>query len=67
MATPRAGLVGERAEPAPLQPILVREGCLRIKGKWSIMNNARNLEPEMRLKAAQLNVEMGDWVHSLAP
>jgi hypothetical protein len=31
------------------------------------MNNARNLEPEMRLKAAQLNVEMGDWVHSLAP
>jgi hypothetical protein len=31
------------------------------------MNNARNLEPEMRLRVAQLNVEMGDWVHSLAP
>jgi hypothetical protein len=31
------------------------------------MNNARNLEPEMRLKVAQLKVEMGDWVHSLAP
>src|ERR1039457_30329 len=31
------------------------------------MNNARNIEPEMRLKAAQLNIEMGDWVHSLTP
>jgi len=31
------------------------------------MNKARNLEPEMRLKVAQLHVEMGDWVHSLAP
>ena len=31
------------------------------------MNNDRNLEPEMRLKAAQLNVGMGDWVHSFAP
>jgi hypothetical protein len=31
------------------------------------MNNARNIEPEMRLKAAQLNIEMGDWVHGLAP
>ena len=31
------------------------------------MNNARNLEPEMRVKAAQLNIEMGDWVHGLAP
>ena len=30
------------------------------------MNNARNIEPALRLKAAQLNVEMGDWVHSLA-
>jgi hypothetical protein len=44
-----------------------RKVYLRIKSKWSIMNNARNLEPEMRLKAAQLNMEMGDWVHSLAP
>jgi hypothetical protein len=59
--------MGERAEPAPLQPILVRKVCLRINSKWSIMNNARNIEPEMRLKAAQLNVEMGDWFHSLAP
>lgn len=33
------------------------------KGK---MNSARNIEPALRLKAAQLNVEMGDWVHSLA-
>jgi hypothetical protein len=31
------------------------------------MNNARNMEPDLRFKAAQLNVEMGDWVHSLAP
>jgi hypothetical protein len=31
------------------------------------MNNARNIEPDLRLKAAQLNIEMGDWVHSLAP
>jgi len=31
------------------------------------MNNARNIEPSLRLKAAQLNIEMGDWVHSLAP
>ena len=28
---------------------------------------ARNIEPEERVKAAQLAVEMGDWVHSLAP
>jgi hypothetical protein len=31
------------------------------------MNQARYLEPVDRVKAAQLNVEMGDWVHSLAP
>jgi len=31
------------------------------------MNRARNLEPADRLKVAQLNVAMGDWVHSLAP
>ena len=31
------------------------------------MNNARNIEPDLRLKAAQLHIEMGDWVHSLAP
>ena len=31
------------------------------------MNSARNIEPNLRLKAAQLHVEMGDWVHSLAP
>lgn len=31
------------------------------------MNNARNIEPDLRLKVAQMNVEMGDWVHGLAP
>jgi hypothetical protein len=31
------------------------------------MNRARNLEPADRLRAAQLAVEMGDWVHSLTP
>lgn len=31
------------------------------------MNGARNMEPEQRLKAAQMNIEMGDWVHGLAP
>jgi hypothetical protein len=31
------------------------------------MNSARNIEPELRLKAAQLHIEMGDWVHSSAP
>jgi len=31
------------------------------------MNNARNIEPDLRLKAAQLNIEIGDWVHLLAP
>lgn len=30
------------------------------------MNNARNLEPEDRLKPAQVDVGMGDWVHSCA-
>lgn len=64
---PRAGLGGGRAQPAPHQPILVREVCLRIKSKWSNMNNARNIEPDLRLKAAEFNIAMGDWVHSLAP
>jgi hypothetical protein len=31
------------------------------------MNKARKIEPEGRLKVAQLNVEMGDWVYGLAP
>lgn len=31
------------------------------------MNQARKIEPEMRVAPAQLNVEMGDWVHALAP
>jgi len=31
------------------------------------MNNARNIEPEARIRTAQVNIEMGDWVHSLAP
>ena len=31
------------------------------------MNSARLIEPDMRLKVAQMNIEMADWVHSLAP
>ncbi len=31
------------------------------------MNLARWIEPADRVKAAALAVEMGDWVHSLAP
>jgi hypothetical protein len=31
------------------------------------MNNARNIEPELRMKAAALHIQMGDWVHGLAP
>lgn len=31
------------------------------------MNAARYIEPVDRLKAAELAVAMGDWVHSLAP
>jgi hypothetical protein len=31
------------------------------------MNSARKFEPDERIKTAQLQIEMGDWVHSLAP
>lgn len=31
------------------------------------MNNARNIEPDLRLNAAQLNVEMGDWGSLIGP
>ena len=31
------------------------------------MNSARKFEPSERLKVAQLQIEMGDWVHSIAP
>jgi len=31
------------------------------------MNHARYLEPHERVRAAKLNVEMGDWVNVLAP
>jgi len=31
------------------------------------MNSARYIEPKDRIKAAELAVAMGDWVHSLAP
>jgi hypothetical protein len=31
------------------------------------MGNARNLESDLRLKAAQFNIEKGDWIRSLAP
>ena len=31
------------------------------------MNSARYIEPVDRVKAAALAVEMGDWVHGLAP
>jgi hypothetical protein len=44
------------------------ERCVPVRAiDWSNMNKARNIEPDLRLKAAQLHVEMGDWVHSLAP
>src|ERR1035437_3815424 len=67
MATPRDGIGGVGAQRPPHQPILVREVSKKIINRRSKMNNARNIEPEMRLKAAQLNVEMGDWVYGLAP
>ena len=31
------------------------------------MNSARYVEPDLQLKAAQMQVAMGDWGHSLAP
>ena len=43
---------------------LVREVCTELE---NIMNKARYLEPADRVKAAQLNIEMGDWMHALAP
>jgi hypothetical protein len=49
------------------QPILVREVCLRPEEVRSNMNAARYIEPKDRIKAAELAVAMGDWVHSLAP
>ena len=47
--------------------ILVREVCTKAVNQQARMNSARNIEPDLRMKAAQLNVEMGDWMHSLAP
>ena len=67
MATPREGIGAGARAARPTPTILVREVCLRIKSKWSIMNNARNLEPDQRLKAAEFNIAMGDWVYLLAP
>jgi len=65
------GLAGAGASP-PRQTILVREICTDVSNANAAnvktrMNNARNVEPDLRFKAAQLNIEMGDWVHSLAP
>jgi hypothetical protein len=31
------------------------------------MNKARHFDPKDRIRVAQLNVEMGDWVHLMAP
>jgi len=31
------------------------------------MNKARNIDAQMRFQATRLSIEMGDWVHSLAP
>ena len=65
MATPWEWCCWRAARSAPRQqPILVREVCTELE---NIMNKARYLEPVDRVKAAQLNVEMGVWVHSLAP
>ena len=49
------------------QPILVRKVCTEAVNEQIKMNNARNIEPNLRLKAAQIHIEMGDWVHGLAP
>lgn len=65
MTAPWKGLAGAGDSP-PRQPILVREVCTNVVNPQARMNNARNIEPDLRLKAAQLNIEMGDWVHSLA-
>jgi len=56
-----------RRRRAAAKPILVREVCYSAGQPTVKMNNARNIEPNLRVKAAQLNVEMGDWVHSLTP
>jgi hypothetical protein len=61
------GLAADAPQARRRQPILVREVCTEAVNQLAKMNNARNIEPEMRLKVAQLHVEMGDWVHSLAP
>jgi|GEM_PF-965293 len=31
------------------------------------MNKARKIEPEQRVQAARINMEIGDWVHKMAP
>ncbi len=54
------------AQARATHPILVQEVCTDAINPKAKMNNARNLEPDLRFKAAQLNIEMGDWVHSLA-
>jgi hypothetical protein len=61
------GLAADAPQARRRQSILVREVCPEAVNQLAKMNNARNIEPEMRLKVAQLHVEMGDWVHSLAP
>jgi hypothetical protein len=58
---------GARAQRAPRNPSLSERCVYRRKIDRQNMNNARNMELEQRLKIAQLNIEMGDWVHSLAP
>src|ERR1017187_7177850 len=68
MATPREGLGrGRRGAPAPANPSL-SERCVHTRRKsGQIMNAARYIEPKDRIKAVEMAVAMGDWVHSLAP
>ena len=63
---PEEVLCGTGASPR-YTTILVREVCTDVSNACGKMNKARNIEPDLRLKVAQLNIEMGDWVQSLAP
>ena len=60
-------MAADAPEARRRQPILVRKVCTGAVNDWSNMNSARNIEPDSRLKLAQVHIEMGDWVHSLAP
>lgn len=51
-----------RRRRAAAKTILVRKVCLNAVNRRARMNTARKIEPDLRLKVAQLHVEMGDWV-----